>query len=342
MHGGTGHHLHGVWGSSDNDVFAVGVSGCILHYDGKKWKPMKSGTTDTPFNILEDVWGSSDSNVFAVGDRLLADDDQPCVLHYDGSSWSDMSTPTSLCSLWGDSENDVFATSCSGMIVHYDGSTWSIIFGTPGSLHGIWGSSGNNVFAVGEGFRVGTFGDFVRFGAILHYDGSTWTDMSSNTTVTLRGVWGSSENDVFAVGDSGTILHYDGNEWSTVTSGIAPDLYAVWGNSGSDVFAVGDWGTVLRYDGSTWSRMDSGTRGSISSTYPLRGVWGSSDNDVFAVGSETILHHPGHFTIISPGVDWGLVGRITAAVVLVLTVFGLMIVINRSRGKTVSRNSTSV
>ena len=80
------------------------------------------------------------------------------------------------------------------------------------------------------------------------------------------------------------------------------------------------------------------TRKGFSSTNmdPLYGIWGSSENDVFAVGSETILHHPGHFTTISKGVNWGLVGRIIASVVLVVTVFGLMVVIDRrGRGKTV-------
>jgi len=156
--------------------------------------------------------------------------------------------------------------------------------------------------------------------------------MSSGTTNILDAVWGSSDNDVFAVGFSGTILHYNGSAWRTVTSGIAPDLYAVWGSSDSDVFAVGDLATVLHYDGNTWSRM----RGSISSTYPLHGVWGSSGNDVFAVGNETILHHPGTFSTTTGGVNWGLVGRIIAAVALVGTVFTVLWLIHRrGRGKTV-------
>jgi len=27
-----------------NDVFAVGMSGTVLHYDGSGWSPMQSGT----------------------------------------------------------------------------------------------------------------------------------------------------------------------------------------------------------------------------------------------------------------------------------------------------------
>ena len=47
-------------------------------------------------------------------------------------------------------------------------------------------------------------------------------------------------SDVFAVGDGGTILHYNGSTWSSMTSGTTNYLRGVWGSSGSDVFAVGD------------------------------------------------------------------------------------------------------
>jgi len=63
----------------------------------------------------------------------------------------------------------------------------------------------------------------------------------------LWGVWGSSGDDVFAVGGSGTIFHYDGSSWSSMTSGTSNSLLGVWGGSGSDVFAVGWGGTILHH-----------------------------------------------------------------------------------------------
>jgi len=42
-----------------------------------------------------------------------------------------------------------------------------------------------------------------------------WTPMESDTTFELRGVWGSSATDIFAVGVDGIILHYDGNPEGT-------------------------------------------------------------------------------------------------------------------------------
>ncbi|MBI5479396.1 MAG: hypothetical protein HY906_11095 [Deltaproteobacteria bacterium] len=87
----------------------------------------------------------------------------------------------------------------------------------------------------------------------------TWSPMTSGTTQGLRGVWGSSATDVFAVGGSGTIRHYNGSAGSPMTSGTTQLLFVVWGSSATDVFAVGELGTILHYNGRAWSPMASGT-----------------------------------------------------------------------------------
>ncbi|MDM8560904.1 hypothetical protein [Candidatus Parabeggiatoa sp. HSG14] len=126
-------------------------------------------------------------------------------------------------------------------------------------------------------------------GTIIHYDGNQWITMNSNTSSKLYGIWGSANNNVFTVGNNGTILHYDGNQWTTMSSGISFPLIEVWGSSSTDVFAVSDSGTIIHYDGNQWTTMNSG----ISSS--LWGVWGSSSNNVFAVGNGgTIIHYDGN------------------------------------------------
>jgi photosystem II stability/assembly factor-like uncharacterized protein len=61
--GNTAQFLCSIWGSSASDVFTVGYKGTILHYDGKAWSNVPTGT----MKDLEGVWGSSPSNIFAVG-----------------------------------------------------------------------------------------------------------------------------------------------------------------------------------------------------------------------------------------------------------------------------------
>jgi hypothetical protein len=56
--------LRAVWGSGPEDVFAVGLDGTILHYDGSAWSAM-----DTPFSSSQSppslyaVWGSGPNDV---------------------------------------------------------------------------------------------------------------------------------------------------------------------------------------------------------------------------------------------------------------------------------------
>ena len=64
MTSGTQQHLRDVWGTSTTDVYAVGDSGTILHYDGATWNSMTSGTS----LLLFGVWGMSSSDFVAVGE----------------------------------------------------------------------------------------------------------------------------------------------------------------------------------------------------------------------------------------------------------------------------------
>ena len=278
MNSGTTNTLKDVWGSSASDVFAVGVGGIILHYDGNPegtWSPMDNSTTT---NTLNGVWGSSASDVFAVGVGGI-------ILHYDGNpegTWTaiDSITTSTLNGVWGSSASDVFAVGWDGTILHYDddGSGWDAIGSKETQAHyfgGVWGSSASDVYVVG-GFTDNE---------IFHYDGATWvnTFSSEGDELFLQAVWGSAASNVFAVGTGGITHHYKGSVWDTMNSGTTNTLRDVWGSSASDVFAVGVGGIILHYDGNpegNWSSdIESGTAKILS------GIWGSSANDVFVVGN---------------------------------------------------------
>ena len=188
--------LIGVWGSSGNDVFAVGVAGSILHYNGSVWSSMSSGTT----SWLRGLWGSSGNDVFAVGT-------DGAILHYNGLAWSTMNSGTTrwLRGVWGTSGSDVFVVGQGGTILHWNGDAWStMISGTSAYLLEVWGRSGSDVFAVGSE------------GTILHYDGNAWSPMVTGSKEVLLDVWGSTYGDMYAVGYAGTILH------SKIRTGASP------------------------------------------------------------------------------------------------------------------------
>jgi len=275
----TTQDLFGVWGSSGNDVYAVGWGENVLHYDGYTWAEMESGTTR-----LNDVWGSSSTDVFAVGGK----GDYPWgvsgpIYHYDALNWSEIySDSTFLMNIWGSLATDIFAVggfASDSVILHYNGISWSEMYRAfDGLLSGVWGSSGNDVYAVGVH-------------SIMHYDGTVWSKLGLSAGG--NSVWGSSATDVFVVSGE-AILHYDGNTLSAMETGTLLDdilyLRDVWGSSGSDVYAVGSEGAILHYNGIGWALMNSGT------TNELWSIWGSSSQDVFVVGKEGIvLHYNGDY-----------------------------------------------
>jgi hypothetical protein len=282
---GSGIHefLHGIWGSDERNVFVVGGSGTILHYDGDMWHSMTTGSTEW----LHSLWVAEAGSVFAGGGNGAVGS---TILHYDSSTWHIMESSGPGCELsglWGSTDNDVYAVSCHGMLLRYTGGQWSEVTSVSNPMLGlndVWGSGPNDIFAVG--------GDWEPSGVILHYDGADWSQMDSDVRHSLHGVWGSSRDDVFAVGGNGTIVHYDGNMWTTMMSGTTEQLSSIWGSSRTDIFAVGgdDWsgGVVLHYDGSVWRVAYSDVDAA------LFGVWGSGPDNVFAVGAAgTILHYDG-------------------------------------------------
>jgi hypothetical protein len=226
--------LSGVWGSSDDDVFAVGTGGTIVHYDGTSWSSQASGTTEE----LNAVWGTAGDDVFAVGS-------DGTILHYNGAVWSAMvsGVKESLTGVYGLGPNAIMAVGSNGTILTYDGAAWGAeVSNTNDYLFACWGSTATNAYAVGTG------------GTIVQWNGVAWNVMVSGTTEDLRGVWGVGA-EVFAVGSRGTILHYEGAAWSAMASGTMNPLQGIWGGSSSDnVFVVGQCGTILHYDGIAWSQ----------------------------------------------------------------------------------------
>lgn len=253
--------LRSVWGTSSNDVYAVGQlnaqESVILHYDGSSWTTMVTVTEA----YLSDIWGSSARDIFAVGGK---------VLHYDGVEWKEMVVPDLLYrhfyAVWGSSSSDVYAVGeCCiasanysyGIIFHYDGQIWrAVLQGGSPRLLDVWSSSSADVYAVGfqDNFWGHPSGD-----PALHYDGVEWKALPLYTDTLTGGfvaVWGTGHDDVFVSGSSFNVTfpppphrnqlrHYDGRSW-VVMPYPTTFPYDGWASSKSDVFAVGGL-SVLHY-----------------------------------------------------------------------------------------------
>lgn len=189
-----------------------------------------------------------------------------------------------LMNVWGPAADDLFMVGGAldaGRMQHFDGETATEVAlpaGVPLINWGI-GFAPDDIHAVGNE------------GTILHFDGAAWTEVASPTTQDLWGVWGSSANDVWAVGGSArlpdgvpTIVHYDGSAWtltdlSALGLMMGPRaLFKVWGSGASDVYAVGDAGIMLHWNGAAWEEL------MVGADDDLIAVWGTGPDNIVAVG----------------------------------------------------------
>jgi len=265
---GISERLNGIWGNTSDDVFAVGSKGLILHYDGTQWSAMEPEKSRTTFRKLNAVWGRSGSEVYAVGNRGT-------ILYYNGQRWSAMSTPTkaNLYGVWADRRcSRIFAVGSTGTILVYFNGRWSKMASkTRAQLTAVWGTPCDGmVFAVGSP-RADRKKD-LRY-TLLRFDGREWSPMSGPVVIKGRGklhsLWGTSDTNVYAVGNKGIILHCDGEKWTEMPDRPATctrlratsDFLSIWGSSSKQVYAVGRNGAIYNYKGKSWKKGDSGSSG---------------------------------------------------------------------------------
>ena len=136
-------------------------------------------------------------------------------------------------------------------------------------LYSIWGSSAKDVWGAGATPDVRD--------CLWHYNGLKWSRATEGTPITVSGngskiidrVWGTDQNDVWAIGgrifsnpegQAPFVMHFDGTEWTEVT-GTANDMplgcTAIYG-SAKDDFWVAELGDVVHYYHGTWTKFQIG------------------------------------------------------------------------------------
>ena len=179
------------------------------------------------------------------------------------------------------------AVGASDLILQRSGTAWSPVqvqsAGTT-VLRAAYAVDATHLWAVGGGdLTDSTAAAPAR--ALFSADGKSFKPVPLPVSdVILRGVWGSTASDVWAVGDSGTALHWNGAAWQETAPATLATLRAIWGRDATTVYAVGSSGTIQRWNGTAWTSEASGTANTLVS------VWGTGQ-DLYALGTGgTILH----------------------------------------------------
>lgn len=298
---GTIGYVSSVHGSSGRDVWAVGSSGFIAHFDGGRWTVVVSRATG--LKDLNGVWAVSPNDAWAVGrDGTL--------LHWNGTAWSQASgVPlSSFNAIWGSSAADVWAVGPS-VVLHFDGSNWSRVNAPNADFRSVWGSGGSvwagdgsgTVFRVQAGMwsaeRTGTGLPVASIGGpqggepwiggpagvLQRRRGGSWYSEGRRLERTLNAV-ALSGNSAWAVGDWGAVWRLEGELWRQLPRPTLQDLHAVWAVSPSQVWIAGDRSILKYFDGAAWHP-------SNSPVADWRALWGFGANDVWAAGSEGAIAH---------------------------------------------------
>jgi hypothetical protein len=180
-----------------------------------------------------------------------------------------------LMSVWGSSERDVWAVGAddgSGpLVVHWDGSQFARLdTGVAGDLWWVFGFEAGPVFMGGSG------------GTILRIDGDASTVMETPGTGTVFGLWGSSPDEMWAVGgaeggaDGAFAWRLQGERWA-----LAPEfpaelaqnrvLWKVWGSGPDDVWSVGTSGVALHSTRGSFEAEDLGGGESLFTVHEAGG-----------------------------------------------------------------------
>lgn len=222
----------------------------MIHYDGKKWL-----TVNYPYAFIgsqiRSLGGTSSNDLWIGGEN------SNYTFHYDGSIWRKDSLPIIIPPLYGqgdwffmpsiacDKIGNIYAIGYSHYQanmnlkdVHYfftrKNSQWIILdsaVAVPGfselkwGYNTLWVSPTNSLYSAGDAFFERKDGKWVQV-----YDAQ----------MNLRSICGSSDENIFVVGDFGTVLHYNGKDWWKLPVYNDPNIvyFDAW-TDGNEVFIVG-------------------------------------------------------------------------------------------------------
>ncbi len=234
----------------ENNMWLVGTSGLVLHYDGSLWNTVDAGTTED----LNDIYFVDASNGFIAGTGGT-------FLIYDGTNWTSVD-PGVTDNLNGvaflDADNG-YLVGDDGLILQYASGTFTTEIAKDENgdditkdFYDIDVIDANNYWACGKSKYI------------VNYDGSTWTGGVVGGKDHYA-IWFNNANDGWVASKSGRVQHFDGTDW-TETETDGDNLFSISFDGGIG-YAVGKNGTMIVFDGEEWTLITAGTAETLNTVY---------------------------------------------------------------------------
>jgi hypothetical protein len=261
--------FRGIWGSSPNNIYAVGSAGNIQHYQNGQWNREVS---ETQYSI-EDVWGSGPTDVYAAVDAniVLRSTGNGVWVKHVYSRWQGQVFNV----VWGTGPNNVYLGGAA--IYRSTGSSdWVEEPMVPASqgLQDLWGPDPQHIYGA-------SWGGVIQFSS----GNGIWSRQPVDTNGGLMAVWGSDPNNIFVGGTDGLFYSTGDGKWEKLDKpasdtieaivGVASDVLLVAGGNGG-LYYLDQYGKLVllrRFDGS------------------LRAAWSPGPGQILVVGGA--------------GVNWG-------------------------------------
>ncbi|HIN86256.1 MAG TPA: hypothetical protein EYN06_07225 [Myxococcales bacterium] len=272
----------------NGDLYAVGNGGLVLHYDGKYWTTMNSGTT----KHLNAIWGrnsNGDTLLYAVGQSGK-------VIRYQNGKWTTELTAsyTTLNGVFGlDDSNDVWAVGNGGKVLkRKQKDIWeSVDLGDEFTthFHTVWAHSSTLLWIGGEG------------GQIIKRDGDESTQqVTQEGTGTVRHIFGINKGDIYAAAD-GRVLKKDNDNWTgTLDNGI--NFTRIFIDADNLITVVGNGGNVFQKDllGANWTQ-ETKVADALGGSVNFQGVSGGPSAPM---GDMWIIAQDGTVAHLDPETSW--------------------------------------
>lgn len=235
-----GNVLYDLWAGAEDDVWAVGTGGTIIHWDGQTWTSRAVPSVHDDFYT---VWGFG-GEVWVGGEGS--------TYHFKDNAWKKESGTSRVTRIFGSSLENVWATVDSpGVFARRASQGWGEVKlpSTTDLCKGGWTSSPTDVWLSCE--------------ELMHYNGAGFTSMGFSAQAPV----GKSAADLWAIGSASSVRHFDGQTWATVKAAGDPlstdGLVGIWPRSPSEVWVVSGLGGVQRYDGVRWTTVTEAGAGTV-------------------------------------------------------------------------------
>ena len=210
----TTNPLAAVWARKVDEVYAVGPGGAILRRTGTPtqgtWTPEGAGVTAESLVAVSGYAAAAggDAEVYAVGTTGT-------ILHRSAGTWTvegAVLTGADLSGVWV-GPDAVYAVGAGGRIFQKTQGAWASAMGpqrmTAVDLSAVWGAGQGTDRVVYIGATDGT---------IYRLSQGVWTqEGTALTTEIITALFGTSAEDVYAMGPKGTVLHRQLGKWGAET-----------------------------------------------------------------------------------------------------------------------------